>query len=78
MNSILLPHKIWQCDKTVEGENAPVKKYTLRELPSNPLCTDYQELSFSLLSKGDEKYVRLNSMTRLFDENNCNFNAVIS
>ena len=78
MNMILLPHKIWQCDNSEEDEKAPVRNYTLRELPLNPLCSDYQELKFSLLKKEDAKSVRLNSITRLFDESNCNFNAVIS
>lgn len=78
MNFILLPDKIWRSDEEKIGGNDAITHYILRELSLNPLCNDYQEFSFSLLQKQDGKYVRLNKIARLFDENNCNFNNVIS
>ena len=78
INFILLPNKIWRSYETESDENKQMKNYVLRELSLNPLRNVYQELSFSLLEKQDGKYVRLNSITSLFDDSNCNFNNVIS
>lgn len=73
INLILRPSKIW---RTFHHENAEERKcetYSLQSVSLNPIQSSSQVLEFTLVEKDNERFLRFNNISELFEEN-CNYN----